>query len=79
MSDVEVTETGFRWGSLQVERVMAFDGSHVLRITPVGRPDSSQAIDVYVSRTGRSIRAFKGSAEMKRAKASTPDRALEIK
>lgn len=70
MNEVEVTATGFRWGSLQVERVMAFDGSHVLRIAPAGRPDSSQTIDVYVSRTGRSIRTFKGSSEMKPAKPS---------
>ncbi|PBI96963.1 hypothetical protein BKP42_36230 [Rhodococcus erythropolis] len=64
-SIVEPTRFGFKWGPLEVERTSTFHGSHVLTIAPKGKRKSKQAITVYVSKAGQSVRVFKNGKEMK--------------
>ncbi|MES9514107.1 hypothetical protein ACIQYW_14065 [Rhodococcus erythropolis] len=64
-SIVEPTRFGFKWGPLEVERTSTFHGSHVLTIAPNGKRKSKQAITVYVSKAGQSVRVFKNGKEMK--------------
>lgn len=52
---------GFTWGPCNVTRTMEIDGRVVLTITT----DTGQSLDVYVSRTGRSVRVFKNGQELK--------------
>ena len=65
MSELNATPYGFEWGPMQVTRTMSFRGSHVVTIAPTGKPESGQALDIYVSATGRSIRVFRGNKELK--------------
>jgi hypothetical protein len=50
---------GFAWGPVEVRRSMSIDGRVALTIST----DAGQAIEVYVSRTGRSLRVFGKSGE----------------
>lgn len=61
------TQYGFTWGPLEVTRMARFKTgtdreSYVVRI----RTDAGKALDVYVSRTGRSLRVFDSGKELKR-------------
>ncbi|MBW4813331.1 hypothetical protein [Rhodococcus qingshengii] len=64
-STFEHTRFGFKWGPLEVERTSTFHGSHVLTIAPKGKRKGKQAITVYVSKAGQSVRVFKNGKEMK--------------
>jgi hypothetical protein len=57
MPELRVThgEYGFAWGPVYVQRTTEIDGRVVLTVTT----DTGQSIDIYVSRTGRSLRVFK--------------------
>jgi len=56
----EADKFGFRWGPLDVIRIMEFQGSRCLEVS-----SDSGSVDVYVSKAGRSIRVFKDGKEMK--------------
>jgi hypothetical protein len=51
---------GFAWGPVEVRRRMSHNGRVVLTV----ETDTGQSIDVYVSRTGRSLRVFKNHKEL---------------
>ena len=56
----DATQFGFRWGPLDATRMTEYKGSHWLEVsTDFG------AVEIYVSKTGRSIRVFKGGQELK--------------
>lgn len=56
MSEHTVTDGpyGFAWGPILVERIAEIDGRVVLRVTT----DAGRQVEVYSSRTGRSLRVF---------------------
>lgn len=54
------SDYGFAWGPVLVERAAEFRGTGVIRLTT----DTGAQINVYVSRTGKSIRAFKDGKEL---------------
>ncbi len=57
----DVTTYGFTWGPITVTRMALLpDGRHVLGIDTNGSP----ALEIYVSRTGKSVRAFRGGREL---------------
>jgi hypothetical protein len=58
----ENTQFGFRFGAALVERCMELPDNRVI-ITV--KTDSGRSIDIYVSRTGRSLRVFEGHKELK--------------
>jgi hypothetical protein len=65
MSDTPLTLTtglhGFAWGPVEVRRTMSINGRVLITI----QTDAGQSIDVYVSKTGRSLRIFKkGQGEL---------------
>lgn len=66
MSDIDYAY-GFTWGPVTVERVSCVErpnGTYrVLRITSA----HGEAMDLYISPAGRSIRAFRGGVELKAA------------
>ena len=55
-----ITEYGFDWGNVKVERLMEREGYKALRIQCNGNE-----VTVYISPTGRRMRAFNKSKEMK--------------
>jgi hypothetical protein len=56
MSDLSVTQYGFEWGPLCVERVAHIEGrGYVVEIRPRG--SHKKAVQVYVSEKGRSVSA----------------------
>jgi len=63
---VSETRYGFTWGPATVERVTRIErpnGTYrILRVT-TGCP--SQALDIYISPTGRSVRVFRSGSELK--------------
>lgn len=64
MSDGSLSLTngpyGFAWGPVEVRRTMSHKGCVVLTV----ETGTGQSIDVYVSRTGRSLRVFKDHKEL---------------
>jgi len=57
----EITQFGFRFGSMLVERATSLlDGRAVVTI----RTDSGRSINIYASRTGRSLRVFENQKEL---------------
>ena len=65
MSDLEGVQYGFKWGPLEVLRTMEFKGTHVVEIAPVNESTRKNAVTVYVSKTGRSVRVFRDGKELK--------------
>lgn len=65
MSELAETRYGFRWGPLKVRRTMSFRGTHVVVIEPASESNRKNAVEVYVSKTGRSVRVFRGGKELK--------------
>lgn len=66
MSDGSLTQYGFTWGPIEVERMTAFEfraGRGVSRSLKVATPYG--AVNVYVSPTGRSIRVFRDGKELR--------------
>lgn len=56
---------GFRWGNVEVTRMTDIAGrGKTLSVRPVGK-SYGDGITVYVSEGGRSVRAFKGSRELR--------------
>jgi hypothetical protein len=59
----ELTDYGFTWGPIELTRVGCVEHSdrshHVLRIKTQHRD-----VNVYVSRTGRSVRVFRDGKEL---------------
>lgn len=67
----EVTQYGFKWGGAQVTRIAEGPkGTTVIGIGAAGDPDWKHAIEVYVSRTGKSVRVFRKGVELKQERAS---------
>jgi hypothetical protein len=65
MSDKD-TQYGFIWGPLEVTRMAHFrmgekSEAYCVRV----RTEAGKSIDVYVSRTGRSLRVFRDGEELK--------------
>jgi len=59
--DYHPTDFGFAWGPVEVQRTTQFaDGRGVISIW-----SESQELTVYFSRTGRSLRVFRGGKELK--------------
>lgn len=57
---------GFKWGAMEVTRMASTpDGSTVLNVRGVGQPYYDEGVTVTVSPKGKSVRAFRGSEEMK--------------
>jgi hypothetical protein len=56
----DAEQYGFRWGPMDVVRQAEFNGSHLVAV----RSDYA-SVDIYVSKTGRSIRVFKDGLELK--------------
>lgn len=54
------TPYGFQWGPALVERRMAVEGRVCVSVTT----DTGRRVDVYVSRTGRSVRVFENGQEL---------------
>jgi hypothetical protein len=52
---------GFAWGPVLVERVAEIRGTGVIRLTT----ETGAQLQIYVSRTGKSIRAFKDGKELR--------------
>lgn len=58
----ELTEYGFKWGPMELTRLVSIDGRVWFQVTT----EAGQQIEVYISRTGRSVRVFKrGKGELK--------------
>ncbi|MFC0626140.1 hypothetical protein [Kribbella deserti] len=60
------TWNGFCWGPLEVKRIARFNPRadrecYVVQVVT----DTGQAVDIYVSKTGRSLRVFRGGKELK--------------
>lgn len=56
------TDHGFHWGPMEVQLLSSIQGRVILGI----KTATGQQIEIYVSRTGRSLRVFKhGEGEMK--------------
>lgn len=74
MDEGDWTPHGFTWGPMTVDRLAAVDRSggryRVLRVST-----GFQALDIYVSPTGRSVRVFRNNQELKVA-SEHGDRAL---
>jgi hypothetical protein len=67
------TPYGFKWGPALVERRMEFEGRVCIGvITETGR-----RVDVYVSRTGRSVRVFENGQELTATPSPSPERKTE--
>ncbi len=61
-----LTEFGFTWGPMEVSRTALLEvGDRASRVVTVKSEHGS--VDVYVSRTGRSIRVFRDGKELKEA------------
>lgn len=60
MSD-EVTQYGFTWGPVVVTRMTTLPGDRRVLRVKVG----DRNLDIYVSRTGRSVRVFDSGRELK--------------
>jgi hypothetical protein len=56
------TQYGFIWGGMIAERTAEFKGTVCLTLKGI---QGNQAVSVYVSKTGRSIRVFRNGKEMK--------------
>lgn len=67
------TRFGFTWGPMTVDRAAVIDRHGTYRVLRVAT--ATQAIDIYVSPAGRSVRVFKGNHELKVAR-DHGDRAL---
>lgn len=53
---------GFAWGPMNVTRMATMPGgAHVLRV----ETDAGKHIDIYVSKKGHSVRAFRDGQELK--------------
>ena len=66
MSDYQDTRYGFKWGPAEVSLLAHFRKGEK-RETRVFRveTDAGQKIEIYVSRTGRSLRVFRDGEELK--------------
>ena len=62
MSDYvdRITDCGFTWGPMKVERVMEYRGVRVLSVEVPGQP----RLEIRVSPKGRNIRVFQGKDEL---------------
>ena len=59
------TQYGFKWGPAEVTRLAQFrtgekSETRALRV----RTDAGKEIEIYISRTGRSLRVFSGGKEL---------------
>jgi hypothetical protein len=59
MSDDHLTDYGFTFGPAEVIRIASINGTRVLAIK-AGR----HTVDVYVSKTGRSVRVWRDGKEL---------------
>ena len=57
----DVTPYGFTWGPVRVERIANFKPRKDREAYVVGVND----LEIYVSKTGRSVRVFRGGRELK--------------
>jgi hypothetical protein len=56
------TPCGFRFGAAEISRTADLpQGGVIIQVIP----DHGKPLDVYISRTGRSVRVFRGGAELK--------------
>lgn len=62
MSDEEY---GFRWGPMVVSRLAHFQVRANQEVYVLGIRAGGSSVEVYVSRTGRSVRVFKNGRELK--------------
>ena len=58
--ETRLTEFGFVWGPVEVERVMEARGSRIIGISTQKR-----RLQVYISPSGRSVRVFEAGKELK--------------
>lgn len=55
---------GFRWGPVDVVRMAEFpNGSYVLQVET-----DFKTLEIYISKTGRSVRVYDGNTELKGSK-----------
>jgi hypothetical protein len=52
---------GFAWGPLEVTRMSVFRDTGVVRVST----ETGAKINIYVSKTGRSLRVFRDGKELK--------------
>jgi len=60
----EITEYGFRWGPMEVERLSEIRGRGYM----LGIKAQGARLEIYVSPTGRSVRVYRGGEELGVAK-----------
>lgn len=64
---MSVTDYGFTWGPLAVERATIMpSGAHVVTVTS----SAGKSLDIYVSPAGRSVRVFDRGSELTRCHAT---------
>lgn len=60
---VSETDYGFKWGSMEVTRILSHEGYKAVTVGPVDDPDRS--VEIYVSPKGKSVRVFRKGMELK--------------